>query len=76
MVFLERASDATPTRQLDLDEFAPEGLTAKGSQIYLDLPGGQARSKLIEALTKQKVFGKVSTSRNWRTVEALTKMAN
>ncbi len=48
----------------------------KGTEIYLDLPDGQARSKLLVALDKKKVFGKVATSRNWRTVLALTDMSH
>jgi len=76
VVFLEKAGDAAPTKQLDLASFEPEGLTVKGTEIYLDLPGGQARSKLLEALGKKKVFGTASTSRNWRTVQALAEMAS
>jgi uncharacterized protein (DUF1697 family) len=76
VVFLEKAGDAAPTKQLDLASFEPEGLTFKGTEIYLDLPGGQARSKLLEALGKKKVFGTASTSRNWRTVQALAEMAS
>jgi len=75
VVFLEAAGDAKPIKELDLPTFEPEGLTVKGAEIYLDLPGGQARSKLLEALSKKKVFGTVATSRNWRTVQALAEMA-
>jgi uncharacterized protein (DUF1697 family) len=75
VVFLAASSDAAPARSLDLDQFAPEGLTIKGTEIYLDLPGGQARSSLLDELGKKKVFGKVATSRNWRTVTALAEMA-
>jgi uncharacterized protein (DUF1697 family) len=75
VVFLERAADAAPAKQLDLAAFTPEGLTVKGTEIYLDLPSGQARSALLEALGKKKVFGKVATSRNWRTVQALSEMS-
>ena len=75
VVFLEKAGHATPIKRLDLPSFEPEGLTVKGTEIYLDLPGGQARSKLLEALGKKKVFGTASTSRNWRTVQALAEMS-
>jgi uncharacterized protein (DUF1697 family) len=75
VVFLERAADAAAIKDLDLPSFEPEGLTVKGTEIYLDLPGGQARSKLLEALGRKKVFGTASTSRNWRTVQALAEMA-
>lgn len=75
VTFLEAAGDAAPGAALDLASFAPEGLTVHGTEIYFDLPDGQARSPLLQALSKQKVFGKVSTSRNWRTVLALAEMS-
>lgn len=75
VTFLERGADAAPTADLDLDAFAPEGLTVRGSEIYLDLPSGQARSPLLTELGKRKVFGTMATSRNWRTVLALTEMS-
>ena len=45
------------------------------TELYLDLPGGQARSALVAALGRHKVFGAVATSRNWRTVLALAEMS-
>jgi uncharacterized protein (DUF1697 family) len=76
VAFLEHAADAKPAKELHLPDFEPEGLTIRGTEIYLDLPGGQARSKLLDALGKKKVFGKKATSRNWRTVVALRDMTN
>jgi uncharacterized protein (DUF1697 family) len=75
VTFLAAAADAEPVTTLDLAPFAPEGLTVHGTEIYFDLPGGQARSALLDALGKRKVFGKVATSRNWRTVLALAEMS-
>jgi uncharacterized protein (DUF1697 family) len=75
VVFLQKAADAAPAKEIYLAAFAPEGLTVRGTEIYLDLPFGQARSALLEALGKKKVFGKVATSRNWRTVKALADMS-
>jgi uncharacterized protein (DUF1697 family) len=76
VAFLERAADAKPAKELHLADFQPEGLTIRGTEIYLDLPGGQARSKLLDALGRKKVFGTKATSRNWRTVVALRDMTN
>jgi uncharacterized protein (DUF1697 family) len=56
---------------LDLAAFAPEGLTVHGREVYLDLPGGQARSPLLAALARTSPDDGQSTSRNWRTVLAL-----
>ena len=76
VAFLEHAADAKPAKELHLPDFEPEGLTIRGTEIYLDLPGGQARSKLLDALGKKKVFANKTTSRNWRTVVALRDMTN
>ena len=38
---------------VDQAAFAPDEFTFKGRELYLKLPNGQARSKLIEALAKQ-----------------------
>ena len=75
VTFLADAADAEPIAGIDLAAFAPEGLTARGTEIYLDLPDGQARSALLVALGKRKVFGSAATSRNWRTVLALADMS-
>jgi uncharacterized protein (DUF1697 family) len=60
---------------LDLDAFAPEGLTVHGTEIYLDLPHGQARSPLLAAVAKVTKDDGLATSRNWRTVLALAEMS-
>jgi len=60
---------------LDLAAFAPEGLTVHGSEIYLDLPHGQARSPLLAALAKVTTDDGLATSRNWRTVLALAELS-
>jgi uncharacterized protein (DUF1697 family) len=58
---------------VDQEAFAPEELTFAGRELYLKLPNGQARSKLMEALAKQDL-GTTTTTRNWRTVLALAEM--
>lgn len=67
---------AAPGRppNLDLESFAPEGLTVHGTEIYFDLPSGLARSKLLPALAKVAPDDGRATSRNWRTVVALARM--
>jgi uncharacterized protein (DUF1697 family) len=61
--------------ELDLSEFAPEGLTVHGREVYFDLPHGQARSRLLKALAKVSRDDGETTSRNWRTVTALADRA-
>jgi uncharacterized protein (DUF1697 family) len=58
----------------DLSAYLPEELTISGRELYVSVPNGQAKSKLMEALTKRTLPTTV-TVRNWRTVEALAAMA-
>jgi uncharacterized protein (DUF1697 family) len=58
---------------VDQEAFAPDEFTFNGRELYLKLPNGQARSKLMEALAKQDL-GTTATTRNWRTVLALAEM--
>ena len=74
--FLAAPADAAPAKDLDLAVVAPDELTVKGTEVYLSLPNGQARSKLVEALWKRRALGATSaTARNWRTVLALAEMS-
>ena len=57
----------------DLARYAPDELTAVGSELFVSVPNGQGRSKLMEALTKRRL-PTVVTVRNWRTVVALAEM--
>ena len=55
VAFLEQAADAKPAKRArPRPTSSPRGCTVKGTEIYLDLPGGQARSKLLDALDKQE----------------------
>ena len=57
----------------DLSSYLPDELTLAGSEIYVSVPNGQGRSKLMEALTKRRRPVTV-TVRNWRTVLALAEL--
>lgn len=59
----------------DLSAYPPDELTLIGKEIYVSVPNGQGRSKLMAALTKR---GKPTTLtvRNWRTVAALAELAS
>jgi len=57
----------------DLDSYAPDELTQIGRELFISVPNGQGRSKLMEALTKRGL-PTVVTVRNWRTVVALAEM--
>jgi uncharacterized protein (DUF1697 family) len=76
VTFLGAAADARAVKAFDAAPFDPEALTVKGTEVYLDLPFGQARSKLVVALGKIKTPGHAAaTTRNWRTVQALADMS-
>ena len=76
VTFLESAADAKVLAGFDAAPFVPEELTVHGTEVYLHLPGGQARSKLTTALAKLKSPGHAAaTTRNWRTVLALAEMS-
>jgi uncharacterized protein (DUF1697 family) len=57
----------------DLEPYLPDELTVHGRELYISVPNGQARSKLMEALVKRRLPTTL-TVRNWRTVEALAKL--
>jgi uncharacterized protein (DUF1697 family) len=77
VTFLESAADGRALKTFEADPFAPEDLTVRGTEVYLNLPFGQARSKLVVALGKIKTPGHAAaTTRNWRTVLALADMSS
>lgn len=57
----------------DLSSYLPDELTISGRELYVSVPNGQGRSKLMEALTKRSLPTTL-TVRNWRTVETLAEM--
>ena len=57
----------------DLEPYLPDELTVHGRELYVSVPNGQGRSKLMEALVKRRLPTTI-TVRNWRTVEALAQM--
>ena len=57
----------------DLDSYAPDELTQVGRELFISVPNGQGRSKLMEGLTKRRA-PTVVTVRNWRTVAALAEL--
>jgi uncharacterized protein (DUF1697 family) len=69
------ADEPGPDRLAALDpaRSAPDAFVVRGREVFLDLPGGVARSKLTNAYFDAKL-GTVSTSRNWRTVSTLLGM--
>ena len=73
VAFLADAVDLGDLALGDLSSYLPDELTISGRELYVSVPNGQARSKLMEALTKRSLPTTL-TVRNWRTVEALADM--
>jgi uncharacterized protein (DUF1697 family) len=73
VAFLGEAVEPARLGLGDLGGYAPDELTQIGRELYVSVPNGQARSKLMEALTKRRL-PTVVTVRNWRTVLALAEM--
>ena len=73
VAFLADAVDLGDLALGDLSSYLPDELTISGRELYVSVPNGQGRSKLMEALTKRTLPTTV-TVRNWRTVEALAEM--
>jgi uncharacterized protein (DUF1697 family) len=70
---LSAAPSALALAQLDPKRSPPDEFVVVGSEIYLRLPNGVARSKLTNAWFDSRL-GVVSTMRNWRTVMRLAAM--
>jgi uncharacterized protein (DUF1697 family) len=73
VAFLGEAVEPSRLGLGDLASYAPDDLTQIGCELFISVPNGQGRSKLMEALTKRRM-PTVVTVRNWRTVVALADM--
>ena len=73
VAFLADAVDLGDLALGDLSAYLPDELTISGRELYVSVPNGQGRSKLMEALTNRSLPTTL-TVRNWRTVEALAEL--
>lgn len=74
VVFYQTAPKTDTFASIDASAFEPERFVLTSRELYLDLPGGQGRSKLAGAIGKPKL-APPGTARNWRSVTTLAKMA-
>jgi uncharacterized protein (DUF1697 family) len=73
VVFLSDAPSASAVAKLDPERSPPDEFSVRGSEIYLHLPNGSARSKLtIDYFEKQ--LGVRATARNWKTLTKLVEL--
>jgi len=73
LCFLADSPAAEDIARLDVARSAPDAFEMAGSEIYLMLPNGMARTKLTNAYFDSKLKT-VSTARNWRTTLNLAQM--
>ena len=73
VVFLGEAVELGDLSLGDFGTYLPDELTLAGRELYVSVPNGQGRSKLMEALTKRRL-PTTATVRNWRTVTALAEL--
>jgi uncharacterized protein (DUF1697 family) len=59
---------------LQASDFFPEGFAVSGSEIYLNCTNGYGKTKLDNNFFERKLKV-IATTRNWRTVNELLKMA-
>ncbi len=74
VAFLAHTPSATAVAALDPQRSPGDEFKVRGSEIYLRLPNGAARTKLTNAYFDAKL-ATTSTVRNWRTVQKLLAMA-
>jgi uncharacterized protein (DUF1697 family) len=74
VAFLAAAPARTALDELAPDAFGDERFALVGRDLYLEVPHGQARSPLMQALARLDT-GTTATVRNWRTVTTLLDMA-
>lgn len=74
VVWFYGSKPATDTYDgIDRGTFAPETFVLDGRELFLHLPDGQGRSKLLEAMGKVKGVP-LATARNWKSVTKLLEM--
>lgn len=70
VMFLADLPDAGRAAALDPQRSPPDTFAVCRQEVYLHLPNGAGKSKLTNSYFDSKL-GTTSTSRNWRTVQAL-----
>lgn len=71
--FLREKPPATVLADVDTKRFLPETWQLVGREMFVELPNGTGRSKLLPAILRKPPLT-LATGRNWRTVEMLAAM--
>lgn len=75
VAFLSGPAPAQAVAGIERGRFAPDEFEARGSLVYVHLPGGFAATKLTNDRW-ERWLGVASTMRNWNTVTALAGLAD
>jgi uncharacterized protein (DUF1697 family) len=75
VTFLTTFPDATALRKLDTLNQGPDQFHINGREVYLYCPDGYGRTKLSNTAL-EKLLSVNATTRNWKTVNTLVKMAS
>jgi len=70
--FMVEKPAATRVKLLDAERFLPDEFAIKGTELYVHLPNGLGRSKLLPYLDRQ--LKTPTTVRNWNTVNKLLEL--
>ena len=74
VTFLEKPPQQADIDKIDKLQYEPDKFSISGSEVYLYCPGGYGNTKLTNSFLESKL--KVTaTTRNWRTVNELLKIA-
>ena len=65
-----------PTLEPGVQSVDGEEYALIGRELYVHLPNGLGRSKLLTTTLSERRLGVTATTRNWRTVTTLAAMAN
>jgi len=74
VTFLDGKADAKLVRALDPNQYAPDGLTIAGAEVFLHCPNGYGRTKINNPFFEKKLATR-ATTRNWNTVIKLLEMS-
>lgn len=75
VTFLAETPASDHLAGIDATRFEPDEFRLIGRELFLHCPNGYGNSRLTNGYFEKKL-GMAATTRNWRTVNALTEMAN
>jgi uncharacterized protein (DUF1697 family) len=74
VTFLSSAPPSSRVTALDPRGFLPDELEVSGREVYLHCPAGYGRTKLTNTFLERRL-GMPATTRSWKTVTTLARMA-